>query len=107
LLRSFGHSLSFACSGAEALGMVEQQVFDIVLLDIHMPEMDGFETLRRMRHLPYGRHLRAVALTADVMPEATVRYQDAGFDDVVAKPVVLETLLATLAPRRWAAQLQP
>ena len=39
------------------------------------------------------------------MPEATVRYDTAGFDDVVAKPVMLEALLAALAPRRWAAPI--
>ena len=106
LLQPFGHDLSFAASGMEALGLIEQRIFDVVLLDIHMPEMDGFEALRRLRRLPYGRHLRVLALTADVVPEATVRYGDAGFDDVVAKPVVLDALLAVLAPRRWAAPIQ-
>ncbi len=105
LLQPFGHDLDFAGSGREALGLIEQRIFDVVLLDIHMPEMDGFETLRRLRRLPYGRHLRVLALTADVVPEATVRYDTAGFDDVVAKPVMLEALLAALAPRRWAAPI--
>ncbi len=106
LLQPFGHALTFATSGAEALGWIEQQPFDAALLDIHMPDMDGFETLRRLRRLPHGRHLRVLALTADVVPEAKVRYSEAGFDDVVAKPVVLTALLAALQPQRRAVATQ-
>lgn len=96
LLTPFCAKLVLVSSGAAALQAAEQQDFDIVLLDIHMPEMDGIETHHRLRSLPQGGRLRIVALTADVVPEALARYEVAGFDAIVAKPVELEKLLAAI-----------
>lgn len=102
LLKPFGCELALADSGAAGLKLAEQQAFDVVLLDIHMPEMDGFEVLRRLRRLRHGSSQRIVAVTADVVPEAMQRYADAGFDAVVPKPVVIGTLVEAMMIRQVA-----
>lgn len=96
LLKPFCATLAMVSSGSEALALAAEQTFDVVLLDIHMPGMDGVETQHRLRALPDGRSQTIVALTADVVPEAVARYEVAGFDAVVAKPVQLARLLQVL-----------
>ncbi|MEK9968627.1 MAG: ATP-binding protein [Ferrovibrio sp.] len=96
LLAPLCEKLVLVDSGAAALVAAGQQDFDVVLLDIHMPEMDGVETFQRLRALPRGDRPRIIALTADVVPEALARYEMAGFDAVVAKPVEIEKLLAAI-----------
>jgi len=93
LLKPYCGKLVLVDSGAEALQAAEREEFDIVLLDIHMPEMDGIETHQRLRSLPQGGRLRIIALTADVVPEAVARYEVAGFDAILAKPVEVDKLL--------------
>jgi signal transduction histidine kinase len=100
LLQPFCRKLTLAASGAEALALIAVTRFDAVLLDIHMPDMDGIETYHRLRRLPNGRDAPVVALTADVVPEALARYEMAGFDEVVAKPVELDHLLRALGLQR-------
>lgn len=102
LLKPFCEKLVLVGSGAAALQAAERQDFDIVLLDIHMPEMDGIETHYRLRNLPRGAGQRIIALTADVVPEALARYEVAGFDTIVAKPVELDKLLAAIGLPRAA-----
>ena len=102
LLKPFGYQVDLAESGPVALDKLRMQPgqgnYHMVLMDIHMPGMDGFETLRGLRRLSYsqGRHPRVLAMTADVMPEAVLRYEAAGFDGVVAKPIILQDLLTAL-----------
>jgi len=96
LLKPFCATLVMVSSGAEAIACATEQTFDVVLLDIHMPGMDGVEAHHRLRALPGGQQQVIVALTADVVPEAVARYEVAGFDAVVAKPVQLDTLLRVL-----------
>jgi signal transduction histidine kinase len=96
LLMPFCDELVLVDSGKAALQAAERQAFDVVLLDIHMPEMDGIETHAHLRSLPHAANQRIIALTADVVPEALARYEVSGFDAVVAKPVELEKLLAAI-----------
>ncbi|WP_374631295.1 ATP-binding protein [Ferrovibrio sp.] len=98
LLKPFGYEIDLAESGAVALEKLRGKSYQTVLLDIHMPDMDGFETLRALRRQPASgsRPPRVLAMTADVMPEAVLRYEAAGFDGVVAKPVIVQDLLTAL-----------
>ncbi|MBS4047742.1 MAG: response regulator [Alphaproteobacteria bacterium] len=96
LLKSLCEKLVMVDSGAAALLAAEHEDFDVVLLDIHMPDMDGIETHRRLRGLLRGRQQRIIALTADVVPEALARYEVAGFDAILAKPIELDRLLAAI-----------
>ena len=76
-----------ASSGPEALGICEQTQCDIVLLDVMMPDMDGFEVCRRLRSAPATAHLPIVMVTALNQPVDLVRGLEAGADDFLTKPI--------------------
>jgi signal transduction histidine kinase/CheY-like chemotaxis protein len=86
-----------ASGGAEALEQLQKEPIDIVLLDIHMPKMDGPETLRHIRALG-GRHEKVpvIALTADAMAGDRKRYMAEGMSDYVSKPIDERELIATI-----------
>ena len=101
LLEKLGHQVTFAHDGVQALEHASQHDFDIVLMDIHMPEMDGLTSTQRIRALPGPRaQVPIVALTADVMNEAESRAYAAGVNEFLSKPVQRSQLEAAL--RRWA-----
>ena len=88
--------------GLEALKAVRQSAFDLVLMDMHMPVMDGLEaTLAIRAGEPAGRRVPIIAMTANVMPEARQACKDAGMDDFLPKPFVREELIRVLG--RWLA----
>ena len=101
LLRRAGHAVTVVDDGRAALEAVRAQPFDLVLLDLRMPEMDGVEALRRIRALPdRGKaRVRVVVLTASAVPEDTERCRAAGADAVLAKPLRLDALLPVLEGR--------
>jgi PAS domain S-box-containing protein len=102
LLEIGGASVCAATSGSEALRFAGEREFDVVLSDISMPEMDGFEFLRRLRDLPGKENLPAVALTGFGRPEDVQRASDQGFYAHLTKPFDLQTLARLLQkiPRR-------
>jgi len=102
LLEIGGASVCAATSGAEALDFAREREFDVVLSDISMPEMDGFEFLSRLRKLPGKEDLPAVALTGFGRPEDVQRATDQGFYAHLTKPFDLQTLARLLQkiPRR-------
>ena len=85
-----------ATNGKEALDLLSQHTFDIVLLDVHMPVMDGKETIQRMRAEPRWRSLPVIALTADAMSGDRERYMALGMTDYVSKPVDQRELIAKM-----------
>jgi len=76
-----------AYSGTEALAMCERAECDIVLLDVMMPDMDGFEVCRRLKTNPVTHHIPVVMVTALDQPSDRVRGLEAGADDFLTKPV--------------------
>jgi CheY-like chemotaxis protein len=96
-----GGEVVFAVDGTEAVQLVQQREFDVVLMDCQMPELDGFAATRAIRALG-GRctALPIIALTANVLPADRRACEEAGMDDFLAKPVKLDVLRATMA--RWA-----
>ena len=102
LLEIGGASVCAATSGSEALSFAREREFDVVLSDISMPEMDGFEFLSRLRKLPGKEDLPAVALTGFGRPEDVQRASDQGFYAHLTKPFDLQTLARLLQkiPRR-------
>jgi CheY-like chemotaxis protein len=76
------------------------QTFDVILMDIVMPEMDGMETLRRLRDDPesLNRTTPAIALTAKLSNEDIAAYTAAGFDGIAAKPIDVRQLALAIAP---------
>jgi CheY-like chemotaxis protein len=92
-------------SGAAALDAVPEFRPDIVLLDLKMPGMDGYEVARRIRATPWGRHLLLVALTGLGQEEHKRRSKEAGFDHHLTKPADRAALEAVLGERGPAARV--
>jgi two-component system, sensor histidine kinase and response regulator len=98
LLSRNGHRVRLATNGREALALAEEGDFDVLLLDIHMPELDGFQVVRavRERELTVGGRLPIIALTARSRSEDRERCLAAGMDDFLTKPVAAAALLAAI-----------
>ncbi|MEW6703676.1 MAG: ATP-binding protein [Pseudomonadota bacterium] len=98
LLDKLGHRASFADDGEQAVQAVQRTPFDVVLMDLHMPGLDGLAATRAVRALPGpARHTPIVALTADAFAETRERCLAAGMDDFLAKPVQPGALAEVLA----------
>ena len=94
ILQGEGFNMAFAQSGPAALEMIRSTSFDLVLLDIMMPEMDGFEVCRRIREYSDTRDIPVLFLTAKTETESLVRGFEVGAMDYVVKPVNEAELLA-------------
>ncbi len=99
LLRQLGHSVVEAEDGEQALERIQAHNFDVVLMDVHMPILDGVEATRRIRAAEDARKaaMPIIGLTASVMNDEREAYLEAGMNAVEEKPVVLESLLYTIA----------
>ncbi|WP_107850361.1 ATP-binding protein [Oceanimonas marisflavi] len=109
LLEQHHHVVSQAESGEQALEIARQQAFDVILMDMHLPGMDGLETSRLIREQLTGlnQDTPIIALTASVTPEDIRRYLDAGLKAVVAKPVQWPRLTQALAQALGIKLQQP
>jgi signal transduction histidine kinase/DNA-binding NarL/FixJ family response regulator len=98
LLHKWGHAVTIAGDGKAVLEAVQRQAFDLVLMDIQMPEMNGFEVTARIRALEEGtdRRVRIIALTAHAMRGDRERCLQAGMDGYLAKPVRAHELIETI-----------
>ncbi len=98
LLEQRGHSVITAVNGAEAVSLWRTGGFDLVLMDMHMPEMDGDAAAREIRRLEgeRGDHIPIIAQTANAMSEAEQACLDAGMDAYVSKPIVREKFIAVV-----------
>ena len=98
LLEKHGHTVVTAGNGRVALELLAQQSFDIVLMDVQMPEMDGLEATAalREREKGTGRHLPVIAMTAEAMKGDEERCRRAGMDGYLAKPIKSSLLLAAI-----------
>jgi len=96
LLRKRGYQVTVADNGLQALDSLDRETFDIVLMDVQMPEMDGFETTRRLRANPRLANLPVIAMTAHALKGDRERCLAAGMNDYIAKPVRAAQLLAIL-----------
>jgi len=95
-LEALGHTVVTAADGQSAVARAANVRPDVVLLDLGMPAMDGFETARRLREIPELRHARLVALTGFGQPDDRQRTRAAGFDLHLVKPADLEALARML-----------
>ncbi|HZU87375.1 MAG TPA: GAF domain-containing protein, partial [Anaerolineaceae bacterium] len=110
MLRRLGFKADIASDGKETLEAVRNSLYDVVLMDMHMPEMDGLEATRRIRQeLPAERQPHIIAMTANVLTGDRERCIQAGMDDYISKPVKRDDLLRALGrctplePLRWAS----
>ena len=97
LLKRLGHEIDLASDGREAIAAIARQPYDIIFMDVEMPEVDGLEATRQIRStLPKERQPRIIAMTANVMQENRTDCFSAGMDDFITKPVRPEELSAAL-----------
>ncbi len=98
LLATRGHTVQLVGNGREALALANADDFDLLLLDVHMPELDGFEVIRaiRQRERDSGSHLPVIALTARSRKEDREQCLAAGMDDFLAKPIQTDGLWAAI-----------
>jgi len=97
MLSKFNFNVITADNGARALASIKEKQPDLLLLDILMPEMDGFEVLRRLRENPEYDTLRIVILSALNSTEDIVKGYQLGANDFITKPIILEKLVNCVA----------
>jgi PAS domain S-box-containing protein len=108
MLQRLGLKADTAANGLEALDALGRQPYDLVFMDVQMPEMDGLEATRRIcQRWPAAERPRIVAMTADALEGDRERCIEAGMDDYVSKPVTLEALMAALARSQRRASPKP
>ena len=92
-----GYRADLASNGAEAVQSVARQTYDVVLMDVQMPEMDGLEASRRINAAyPGTDRPRIVAMTANAMQGDREMCLEAGMDDYIAKPIRVPVLIEAL-----------
>ncbi|MCP5050624.1 MAG: response regulator, partial [bacterium] len=94
ILREAGYNISLATSGSKALDMVKSRPPDLILLDVMMPEMDGFQVCKQLKGSPRTKDIPVIFLTANVETESVVRAFETGAVDYVTKPFNRAELLA-------------
>jgi CheY-like chemotaxis protein len=98
ILTGIGAEISEASDGEEAAQLASEWPFDVILMDLRMPRLDGVGALRRIREAPGPNDATPIlAFTADAGPEVAARLAGLGFEDVVAKPLEPGTLIAAVA----------
>ncbi|MES2684649.1 MAG: response regulator [Pseudomonadota bacterium] len=102
MLRSLGYQSDLAVNGAEAVAAVQARPYDVVLMDVHMPVMDGLEATRRIRALPLSPRPRVFAMTASSLDSERLECVEAGMERHISKPVQRKVLAAALADVLYA-----
>ncbi len=101
MLERLGYRTDLAANGLEVLEALKRQPYDLVLMDVRMPEMDGIEATRRLKSdLAHDEHPRIIAMTASAMRGDRERCIEAGMDDYISKPIKIEDLEAALVRSR-------
>jgi|GEM_PF-709271 len=99
MLERLGYQVTIAGNGHEVLAQADDRPWSLVLMDLHMPEMDGYETTRKLRQNKYFNRIPIVALTANVLSEDHERCLKIGMNDILIKPVDEERLLQMI--QKW------
>lgn len=92
LLEYYGYEVYLAKNGEEGIKMAKEVKPDLILMDIQMPVIDGFEAIKRIREDPETRNFKVIALTSYAMPEDKKRAFEVGVDYYISKPINTRTL---------------
>ncbi len=101
MLRTLDAHLIAVTNGREAVEAVQKDDFDLILMDVRMPVMDGLEAIRRIRSLEGGRRVPIIALTANASPEHETAARSAGANSYLAKPIDVAQLLQIIDRLLW------
>ncbi len=96
LLERMGYRADVVGDGVEAVAALDDRTYDVVLMDVQMPELDGLEATRQIRSRWPDRRVRIIAMTANAMAEDREACLAAGMDDYVSKPIRVDELIAAL-----------
>ena len=96
LLRRMGHEFTMVSNGMEVMKALAKKEYDVLLLDIQMPVMDGMETIKRIREIPAYKDLWVIALTAYAIKGDEERFLAAGCDDYISKPIKRESFFSKI-----------
>jgi CheY-like chemotaxis protein len=96
MLKKLGYRADVASNGLEALNAIEERHYDVILMDIQMPEMDGIEATKRIRKRWTSRDIKIIAVTAHALEYTREECIAAGMDNYITKPVTTEDLKAAL-----------
>ncbi len=96
MLKKLGYKADYVSNGQEAINALQRQHYDLVLMDVQMPEMDGLEATAEIRRLWPSDGPRIVALTAHAITGDREKCLEAGMDDYLCKPINLEDLSAAI-----------
>lgn len=96
-LKGTSYRLTEAVDGLEAVEIASARAFDVILMDIAMPRLDGVEATRQIRARGASAGARILALTAHALPEELVKFRAAGMESCLTKPITRDQLLAALA----------
>ena len=105
-LQTAGFAVDIVEDGAEAISAVQARAYDLVLMDIQMPNVDGLAATEHIRALPHpARDVPIIAVTANILPEKVALFQKAGMNDHIGKPFKREALVRVV--QRWLSQRPP
>src|SRR5262245_18275424 len=107
MLSELGLHPDQAAGGYEAIDRARRRQYDVILMDVQMPDLDGLEAARRIRALEHDRHATIIALTANVLESDEGRCRAAGMDGYLQKPLTIETLAAALRTAAAPAPVSP
>ncbi|RME98286.1 MAG: response regulator, partial [Chloroflexi bacterium] len=107
VLERAGHTVTHAENGRVALECLRNQNFDLIFMDIQMPEMDGLQATAAIRANPAWKHLPIIAMTAHAMKGDRERFLEAGMDDYVSKPIRSQDVLDAIARQTQPAPAKP
>ncbi|MDF1665175.1 MAG: ATP-binding protein [Planctomycetota bacterium] len=97
VLKKLGYSADIVANGLEAIEALKSKDYDVILMDMHMPEMDGLTATKTIRKdFPEDKQAKIIALTANVLPEQKMECLDSGMDDFVGKPLQIQELTQAL-----------
>jgi CheY-like chemotaxis protein len=96
LLEQMGYRADMAANGIEAIESLERQVYDVILMDVQMPELDGLEATRKIRKLTNAAQPHIIAMTANAMEGDRELCLSAGMDDYISKPIRVDELIDAL-----------
>ncbi len=106
MLSPYNFRIALAGNGAEALEQVVRDIPDLILLDILMPGMDGFEVIRRLKENPQWAGIKVIVLSALNSNKDIVRAYELGADDFITKPILMDKLINSVDQQLQAIELE-